>query len=240
MNSFFGEDEGAPGFDDFDTSDVDPNKCVSSRTVDKIGKYHFEISKVIPRPDKEDKHGQPREQDINLICVVQCSVAGQSPEGSIYFHDLKVSGKGGGPMEGWVKESTCAFLSGLGLMKKIGEGESAKFVDAATGSTRIDPGAICKKLEGMQFIGDIKMNEWEKDGQPKKDFKLKFGRGAYHVLHPAVADVPKNRDSLAVYLQRTGQVAPQQAAQAAPKAPAPVAQQHVPQMQTVPDELAGL
>lgn len=199
MNMF---DNDEIGFDGWDTSDVDPSDCESKPTISKVGKYHLEVVSVKPRPEKENEDGTPRRPDILLTCVVLHSVKGQSPEGSLYYENVIAGGKGGGQPEEWAKKATCAFLHGVGLLRKEGQGDAAKFIDPETGTTRIDFGKMCAKLEALQFVADIK-KEKGTDGYDDK-FKLSFGRGAYTIGHPAVSDVPLNKEAAQTFLGRTG------------------------------------
>lgn len=177
----------------FDTEGVDPEKVGNRPTVDKAGKYHFEIANVKERFGSVNEKGALQFPNILCTCVVLYSVSGQSSEGAIYYHEVILGGKGGGRPDEWAIQATTAFLAGVGILKKV----DGKFLDPETNSTNINIKSLAARLKGLQFIGDIK-REKSKDSQYDDKFKLSFGRGAYQVDDPFVMDVPKNRDALAL------------------------------------------
>jgi hypothetical protein len=191
-NDFADEEQ---GFDSFDTEGVDESRVGNRRTVDKAGKYHFEIADTRERPEAVTEDGKERWPGISLSCVVLETVPGQCPAGTYYYQQLRLAGKGGGPIEDWAKEATINFLVGVGLLKRVEKDGVTRFVDPETKSTRINVKTLASRLKGMQFIGDIKLQQSEQYGD---SCELPFGRGAYQVDDPSVADVPKNADALAL------------------------------------------
>ncbi len=183
------------GFDDWDSGDVDQSKIGSGRReVDKVGKYHFEISEVTARPlpyatDDMSKHRRP---DIGLTCTVLQTAPNQSPAGAIYYHSLVMGGKGpGAPIEQWAKEATMNFLAGVGILQN----RNGVWIDPETGTTRINSKTLVPRLKAVrQFVGNIRLNKSDDPKYPDK-FELMFGRGAYPVDAPEVADVPKNEEA---------------------------------------------
>lgn len=177
----------------FSTDDVDESAVGSAIVVDQVGKYHLEIADAKNRFETMSDNGNPRRPDILCTCRVLNTVKGQSPEGSVYYHQIQLGGKGGGAPEKWQKESTVNFLHGIGLLKKV----DGKFIDPETGTTAINVKTLAKRLQGIQFIGHIKRNK-SNDERYDDKFELLFGRGAFQVNDPAVANVPKNADALAL------------------------------------------
>jgi len=176
---------------DFDMSDVDPGKVGSRVTVDKAGKYHFEIETARENFQVMNDNGKPRSPDITVTCVVLEPVPGQSSAGSYYYHHIHLGGSGGGPPEPWQKEATVSFLSGIGLLKKQGD----IYIDPETGAGKLNVKTLATRLQGMQFIGHIKC-EKDKSGQYDDRYCLSFGRGAFVVDDPVVAEVPKCKAAL--------------------------------------------
>lgn len=176
---------------DFDTDGVDPGKVGSRVTVDKAGKYHFEIETARENFEVMNDNGKPRSPDITVACVVLESVPGQASAGSYYYHHIHLGGSGGGPPEPWQKEATVSFLSGIGLLKKQGD----IFIDPETGAGKLNVKTLATRLKGMQFIGHIKC-EKDKTGNYDDRYCLSFGRGAFAVDDPVVAEVPKCRAAL--------------------------------------------
>ncbi len=188
----FGSEPPVDGFD-LDTEGVDPDKVKSTLNVDKPGKYHFEIANAKNESfDFVNTNGDAASPHILCVCVVLQSVAGQSPAGSLLFHRIYLAGKT--PQDAtpdWIRESATNFLTGVGRLKKQGE----KFIDPATGTTKIDLKTLAERLTHKQFIGNAKL---EKSDDPKYPDKVefKFGRGAFPIDAAEVADVPKNPAAL--------------------------------------------
>lgn len=177
----------------FDTEGVDPDQINNRATVDKTGKYHFEIASAKERFGNVNDKGNLQFPNILCTCHVLQSVPGQSPEGSLYYHEVILGGKGGGRPDEWAIKATTAFLTGVGILKAV----DGKFLDPETNSTKINIKTLATRLKGLQFIGDIKR---EKSNDPNYDdkYKLSWGRGAYQVDDPFVSAVPMNRDALAM------------------------------------------
>lgn len=203
------------GFDDWSSDGVDGSKVGSGRVeVDKPGYYHFSIKATAkPSPYNNGRDGQPdyekpRRPSILLECVVLDSVANLSPAGAVLYHELIMGGKGpGAPIEAWAKEQTLNFLVGVGICQTRG----GEVIDPETGTTRLNSGTLVKRLDGLQFIGHVKVEK----GGPKKDASgnqmadkngsplfyddsigFPFGRGAFAIDDPRVSHVPKDVESL--------------------------------------------
>lgn len=186
--------ETAEGFDDFDAGDVDASQVGSRVTVDKPGKYHFEIVECKERPEKIDPAtGKDRRPNILLTCVVLHTVEGQSPEGAIYYHELLLGGPGGAPQEPWSKRATCNFLHGVGVLVKHDD----KIIDPETKSTRIALGSLATRLKSLQFVGQVK-REASDDPKYADKFRISFGQGVWRLDDPAIATVPVNKSAKAV------------------------------------------
>jgi len=180
-------------FPEVDVEGVDSDKVSSHVVVDKAGKYHFGIADVRPRLERNTPGGQQRRQDILVTCEVQESVPGQSPRGSLYFHSIPLSSKGGAAIDDWGRERLSAFLVGIGVLHK-GEGNSV--IDPETGTTAVNARTIPDRIRSVaQFIGNIKLVKSDDDRYPDK-YELDRGRGAFVVDDPAVAGVPKNLNAL--------------------------------------------
>lgn len=182
-----------------DSEGVDSAGLDSAVVVDRPGKYHFEIVAVRSQLDRyrDNDMTKPQYPHLLVICEVLESVPGQSPAGTIYFHELAFAGKGGGPFtEQEVrtkKEPVFAFLKGIGLYAD----EGGKLINTITKSTRVAPGELVKQLQGRQFIGHIKDESWKNDkGETIPTFRLKYGKGAFAVGDERVADVPKCKAKL--------------------------------------------
>lgn len=186
------------GFDSWDTDDVDAAEIGSGDPkVDKVGWYHFEVSATArPLPHAKDDMSKLRTPDILLACKVLKGVKDQSPEGSVYFHNLILAGKGGGQIESYDKTKTLNFLVGVGVLKKV----DGRVIDPETRSTRINTQTLEARLNNLQFIGKLELNR----GGPRQDgsgnypdrIELSWGRGAFQLDDPKVKDVPKCEESL--------------------------------------------
>lgn len=211
-------DEAYENFDSFEMSSegVDASKVGSGhRNVDKPGKYHFAetIATAKPSPYGETKGvidmSKSRKPSILLACKVVATLPDQSPVGSIHYHELVVSGSGKGvEISASDKEQTLSFLVGVGVLKKRGD----VVIDPETGTQRINVGTLVKRLQGLQFIGIVKLRK----GELKKDREtgeqlynsdgtesywedkigFSWGRGCYQVDADEVADVPKSLEHL--------------------------------------------
>lgn len=189
---------GGDGFDSWDTDDVDANDIGSgSPKVDKVGWYHFEISATArPLPHAKDDMSKLRCPDILLACEVLRSVENQSPEGSVYYHNLIMAAKGGGPIESYDKTKTLNFLVGVGVLKKV----DGRIIDPETGTGRINTATLESRLNKLQFVGKLELNR----GGPRADgsgnypdrIELTWGRGAFQVDDQKVKGVPKNEEAL--------------------------------------------
>lgn len=177
---------------ELDTEGVDSSKVSSHIVVDSTGKYHFRIADVKPRLEPVNQNGSPRRLDILVTCEVLESVAGQSPAGSLYFHTIPLTVKGGGPPDDWAKERLSAFLCGVGVLSAQG----SEVIDPETGTTKINSKTLCDRIANVkQFVGNIKCDKSD-DPQYADKYELLRGRGAFQVDDPAVADVPKNLAAL--------------------------------------------
>lgn len=173
---------------EIDFEDADESKVESSRVVDQAGSYHLEITNVKVRFELDDKNNN---KNMLCTCRVLHSAPNQCAEGSIYYHEIMFSGKGGSPPEGWMKDSMLSFLYGVGIMKKEGK----KYIDPETGTPKLNWKTLPERLKNLQFVGDIK-REPSKDDKYDDRFRLKFGKGAFPVTAPEVSNVPKHGESL--------------------------------------------
>ncbi len=191
--------DGNEGFDSWDTDDVDASDIGSGAPrADRVGFYHFGIN-ATARPETSDKKDMSKLRcpDILLACEVLKGVKDQSPEGSVYYHNLIIAGKGGGPIESYDKTKTLNFLVGVGILKKV----DGRVIDPETGSTKINTNTLEKRLNGLQFIGKLELNRGgikdEATGERYPDrIELSWGRGAFQVDDPKVKDIPKNEEAL--------------------------------------------
>lgn len=188
MSDDFDDDD----FPEMDLGDVDGTKIGSTIHVDRPGKYHFEITEVRPRLQRNTDNGHPRRPDILVVCSVLESVPGQSGKGAIYYHSLVIDGKGGGGMEEWAREAFSNFLCGLGVLVL----KDGKVIDPTTGTTAVHLKTLSQRIRDVgQFIGEIKVNKSD-DPKYSDKYELIFGRGVFQVDDPAVSGVPKNAAAL--------------------------------------------
>lgn len=166
-------------YDEFaiDTAEGDAGAVEGGRQIDKIGDYHFEIARV------ECRSEAGKTPSVNLMCSVLATKPGQSPVGSIVFHDL------------WVNEKEhnrnvlSKFAIAIGLARPEVRDGKIVAVDPATNSTRIGR-AAWESAKGLQFVAHVQL---EKSSDPQYADKYKIdNRNVYHVHDPKVADVPKN------------------------------------------------
>lgn len=217
---------------DFDNDGVDTEKLGSTLKVNKKGIYHFNIVDAKPRMDRVGDNGKERFPDILVTCEVLESVPGQSGKGSLYYHELRVAGKGGSAPEDWIRVALCNFLTGLGILVV----KDDKVIDPETGTTKVNIQTLAARIKAVgQFIGDIKQN---KSDDPNFDdkYELSFGRGAFRVDDPAVESVPKNVAALKL-IGKAPAAAPAKAGggkKNGAKAEAPAA------VTSPPDDLSGL
>lgn len=191
-------------FEDVDISDVDGSKAGSGRLkVDLPGFYHFGKIKAIarPKPYNDDNMSKTRKPDILLECEVMCDVKGQSPVGSVFFQNIVLGGKGGGPVDKWDKERSTNFLVGVGILQSKGE----DVIDPETGTTKVKASTLAARLEKLgHFCGKVELgkpSEKKDVGTGKVSYyparlELPWGRGAYPVTSRDVAHVPKNLEAI--------------------------------------------
>lgn len=168
-----------PEYDEFavDTADGDAGAVEGGRKIDHIGDYHLEIARV------ECRSEAGKVPSINLMCSVLATKPGQSPVGSIVFHDL------------WVNEKEhnrnvlSKFAIAIGLARSELRDGKIVAVDPATNTTRIGR-AAWESAKGLQLIATIQK---EKSEDPKYDDKFKIdNRNVYHIHDPKVKDVPRD------------------------------------------------
>jgi len=190
-------------FGDVDTSGVDSSNIGSGRLkVDKPGFYHFSLSaEPRPMPYEKGDMSKQRKPDILLTCEVLHSTPGQSPAGSVHFHNLILMGKGGGPVDKWDRDKTLNFLVGIGVLKVVGQ----DVIDPETGTTRVNSKTLAARINAVkQFCGKLEMGSAgdKKDGAGnvigKYEARIEFpwGRGAFPVTSPDVSHVPKNLEAI--------------------------------------------
>lgn len=197
----------AEGLFDMDAQAVDASKVGSRVHIEKVGKYHVELVDAKNDFETRTNKGDEKSPCVLVTCEVQASEKDLSPPGSMYWHRIDVGGKGGGPLEDWQLSSSVNFLYGVGLLKKVvvqqddGMGtieDVVKFIDPATGTTKIEVHTLAERLKGLQAVFDMKLN---KSKDPKYDDKIElvFGRGAFRVDDPMVSGLPwLHKDALAV------------------------------------------
>lgn len=169
-------------YDEFavDTADGDAGAVEGGRKIDHVGDYHLEIARV------ECRSEAGKTPSINLMCSVLATKPGQSPVGSIVFHDL------------WINEKEhnrnvlSKFAIAIGLARsELREGKIVA-VDPTTNTTRIGR-AAWESAKGLQLIATIQK---EKSEDPQYDDKFRIdNRNVYHVHDPKVKDVPKDAEA---------------------------------------------
>lgn len=198
-----GFDSPSYDFGDMDASGVDASQVGSGRLkVDKPGFYHFSVSaEPRPMPYEKDDMSKQRKPDILLTCEVLCSVLGQSPAGSVHFHNLILGGKGGGAVDQWDMKKTLNLLVGLGILKVQGE----DVIDPETSSTKVNARTLAARINAVkQFCGKLEMGQAgdKKDaagnivGKYEARLEFPWGRGCFPVTSPDVAHVPKNLEAI--------------------------------------------
>lgn len=161
--------------------------------VNKAGRYHFEVRMVKADLDTHDSKGNERSPSVRLDLVVLHSVEGQSPEGARLFHRLYVKGKGGDPASEGARNGVLKFCTALGVAKEIKSGDKSKIVDSETGGP-INL-ATLNRAVGNQLIAEV---DWEEPEPPYKGkWRIPYNN-VWHPMNPAVADVPKSHEYLAL------------------------------------------
>lgn len=166
-------------YDEFavDTAEGDAGAVEGGRQIDKVGDYHLEIARV------ECKSEAGKTPSINLMCSVLATKPGQSPVGSIVFHDLWVNDKEHN------RNVLSKFAIAIGLARPEVRDGKVVAVDPTTNSTRIGR-AAWESAKGLQFVAHV---QHEKSEDPRYQDKYKIdNRNVYHVHDPKVADVPKD------------------------------------------------
>lgn len=177
------------GFD-FDTDGADPDKMESVLTVNKPGRYHMEVANVKPRLELVNDKGEQKSPDFLITATVLHSVPGQSSKGSLFFHNLRVAGPGGAAISETSRDATIRFLVGMGVLILKGK----QVIDPETGTTKVNFKTLVQRLQGRQFIANVKYVP--PNGNYPEKWELPFGEGVFQVDNPAVADVPKCRAAL--------------------------------------------
>jgi hypothetical protein len=187
------------GFEDWGSDGVDASKIGSGDIeVDKVGWYHVSLE-AINKPEKCDPNDmtKQRKPHVLIICRVLESVAGQSPKGAVYRHNLVVGGKGGGMPETYDKEMTLNVMTGLGICVV----KDDKVIDpdgkvSADGQHVMNLKTFANRINGLkQAVLHLQLNK-SKDEQYPDRIQLIYGRGAFRVDAEEVAHVPKNVEAL--------------------------------------------
>lgn len=177
---------------EFDTSATDPDKVGGRGTVDKVGKYHFEVVECKDEPDTVNDKGKSRSPSVNYTLRVLESVPGQSPAGSVTWHRCYYRASGGGaPPQGSV-DGMVDWLLAVGIFREVkGPDGSRQFINPRTGNTKFNKSDLLR-CKDEQLIGNVKI---KKDEQYGDKIELPMSGGAWRLDADAVADVPKNRDA---------------------------------------------
>lgn len=231
---------------DFDTEGVQPG----AGRVEAAGAYHMEIAEAELK-EQPNAFGQPY---INMRLVVLQSAPNQSPAGSIMWHEMPfpiasdkekmIQAGGGREVSAWIltMSSLCNFCEAAGIFRKEkGPDGNERFIDLATGTTKIDSSTLASRLKGRQVIARPEKDEWGggDTGKPYGySWRCKNGKGISRIDDSRNANVLMHEAALAAGgykrfqapqapVPAQGQTAPQQR-QAAP-AQAPANGQHHPQ-----------
>jgi hypothetical protein len=194
--------QGPTGIDEnfeFDSSDVDESNLDTSGVLDQEGWYHFEVTKVDLILGLIDENGKENTPKIKVTCKSLNNVRGQSPPGSVLWHDIYVGAKGGGPAKQGSIDAMFRFGVGVGLMKwtkkQNADGtEKAVLVLASNGSVKVPP-AVWKTIVGAQFVAQVQKEKPAEGSTHKAGFKIPMGK-AYRPDHPDVSHVQKNVEAL--------------------------------------------
>lgn len=178
----------------FDSADFDTDEMGGGEIIDKEGWYHLEVADVKPELAPLDDRGNPRTPSIRFDLLVLHSAPKQSPAGSRHFHRIYMGTKGGGVAKDASKEAAIMFGLGVGILNKQKLNGKHVAVDAATGSTMLNV-ATFLRAKGKQCVAKISFKKG--DDKYKDAYEIKFGR-TYRLDDPAVADVPKNAEALAM------------------------------------------
>lgn len=193
--------DASPDAFEFDANQADPDKVGGRGTVDKPGKYHFEIVDVKAELETVGDNGSPKTPSINFTLRVLESTHGQSPAGSLAWHRLYVGEKGGGPPKQGSFDAIIDFLVAIGRMKKVIDGGVTRFINPQTGTSKFTL-QLLLQAKGDQFIGNVK-REQKKDREGNKidewEVRLPFSGGSFRLDDSAVSDVPKNRDAATLW-----------------------------------------
>lgn len=203
-------DANEEGLFEMSTEDVDETDVGNIVKVSKVGFYHFEIEKAKEEFETLKKDGNLHTPQISLLCRVLASKPELSPVGSVCWHRIFVAGSGGGPIAKGSITAATNFLFGVGVLREVvvknrdGEETERKYVDPDTatenaplGTYKINVPTLAERLQGLQFVGEVKFSESD-DQRYDDKYEFPFGRGCFRVDDPAVADVPMNADALAV------------------------------------------
>lgn len=169
---------------------------LGSSFVNKEGWYHFEIADVVRELDRVSERGQPKSPAMRFELIVLHDVDGQSAKGSRHYHRIYVGDKDGGPPKEGSLKSALRFGCGLGILREVEIDGQPAIVDAATGSPKIKI-STWEQAKGMQVIARIEKRQEQEGSKYGPSFEIPYAR-VYQVDDPQVADVPKNKEALAL------------------------------------------
>lgn len=164
-----------------------------TKTIDKEGRYHLEVSDVTPELDVCDKDGHPRSPSVLFLMTVLKSVPDQSPEGYRLFHRIFLKSRDGAPPSDTAIKSALKLGVALGLLECVEIDGRSITVAKLTKSPKI-PVKLWGEAKGRQVIGRVKYEP--PTGDYKGKYAVPFG-DFWHVSDPEVAEVPKDEDALA-------------------------------------------
>ena len=200
---------GGGGFEDvdgYDAGDIEPSQV--GGVIEVEGAYHMEI-KSAKLDEKLNRNGR---RQITVMLVALHSTPGLSPAGSAMWHHLELPSqddrnqqtKNGGTMFEAMMGALCTFCESVGVFKKqkMTDGKE-RYIDPATGSTKLQISSLAERLTGLQVIGRPTKRLWtdrktgapvinEKTGQQGFSMEFTWGRGCSLISAPENAHVPIN------------------------------------------------
>ena len=205
-------------------------ESIGGGSVDQAGTYHFAIEEAELRTKPgENSNMQYWRPSVNLRCRVLQSSHGQSPAGSVLWHELRIpirvdatemtQGNNPRPRREAMMDEVYAFLLGIGYLAKKqerkGDQLEEKLVIASTGSQDFTFQNLPTDLKGRQFIGRVKhrSSPRKSDGVLQHYYQFPYGNGCSQVDDIQNAEVPMNEDAL----KSIGKIHPRTKVQAAAK-----------------------
>lgn len=243
-DEIYGGSGGYDELDSYDAGDIEPSQ--GGGRIEVEGTYHLEIKSA--KLDEEFNRNGRRQ--ITVMLVALHSTPGLSPAGAAMWHHLElpsaddrnVQTKNGGTMFTAMMGALCEFCCSVGVFKreKMQDGKE-RYIDPATGSTKLQVSSLPERLTGLQVIGRPKRRDWEKDGKSGFEMQFPWGRGCSLISAPENAHVPINETAAAAagWKKAIAAPAPAKLVGTDPVPKKPAAQPQPPKQATIPGTVAA-